>query len=310
MDVLLLRPMLASRWPILSAAAVALLLAVVAVHAAAGAPATPRWIVFSAHPNGSAGPLQLIRVQTNGAGLQQITTGGKPAIEPSFSPSGTKIVFARLGSGLFLMNPNGSGLKRLTSGARDIYPVFAPDGKRIAFLRPFKTNWRVHVVAASGGAVRRLPNAPPAGRPSWSADGKSLLIPSGGDLIQVHAQTGNVQRYAGLNLDIQSTQNATVSPDGRSIAYVGPRPSTGPEDCGEGPCPQYALYLARVPAPHRPRRLLNDTGAAGWSPDGKTLAFVARGELTLWTVASGARTTVATKPHVAVGDSPPAWQPR
>ena len=32
------------------------------------APAPERWIVFSAHPNGAAGPLQLIRVRVNGTG--------------------------------------------------------------------------------------------------------------------------------------------------------------------------------------------------------------------------------------------------
>jgi hypothetical protein len=84
----------------------------------------------------------------------------------------------------------------------------------------------------------------------------------------------------------------------------------GPGGLREGPCPQYALYLARVPAPHRARRIVNDTGAAGWSPDGKTLIYVHRGPLTLRNVATGKTTTIATGKHIAVGDSPPAWQPR
>ena len=83
------------------------------------------------------------------------------------------------------------------------------------------------------------------------------------------------------------------------VAYLGPRLSTGPEDCGEGPCPQYALYLARMPAPHRPRRIVNDAGPAGWSPDGKTLAYVHLNALTLRTVATGATRTIETGPHIA-----------
>lgn len=279
-------------------------------QAASGAPSPARWIVFSAHPNGATGPIQLIRVQTNGEGLRQITTGGKSATEPAFSPDGTRIAFARLGSGIFRMNLDGTGLRRVTSGVRDIYPVWSPDGKRIAFLRPFRAEWRLYVVSPTGAGERRLPQAPPAGRPTWTPNGKSILIPSAADLIQVDSMTGKIQKYFGLTLDIQTTQTATVSPDGRTIAYIGPRPSTGPEDCGEGRCPQYALYLARVPAPHRPRRIVNDTGAAGWSPDGKTLTFVHLKALTLRTVASGATRTISTAPHVAVGDSPPAWQPR
>ena len=125
------------------------------------------------------------------------------------------------------------------------------------------------------------------------------------------SQTGRIQKYYGLTLDIQTTQTATVSPDGNTVAYLGPRLSTGPEDCGEGPCPQYALYLARVPAPHRPRRIVNDTGAAGWSPDGKTLVYVHLGRVDAPDRRHRRRRGRSTpEPHVAVGDSPPAWQPR
>jgi len=299
------------RRPTLIASVLALVLIAAAVgHAATRAPAPQRWIVFSAHPNGGTGPLQLVRVRVDGTGLSQITTGAKSAIEPDFSPDGKRIVFARLGSGIFRMNVDGSGLRRLTSGARDIYPVWSRDGKKIAFLRPFKSGWRLFVMSPTGSDERRLPQAPPAGRPSWTGNSRSILIPSAADLVQVDAQTGRIQRYFGLTMDIQTSQNATVAPSSLMVAYLGPRLSTGPEDCGEGPCPQYGLYLARVPAPHRARRIVNDTGAAGWSPDGKTLIYVHRGPLTLRNVATGATTTIATGKHIAVGDSPPAWQPR
>ena len=302
--------MVSSRWPILVASVFVLATAAVAAQAATDAAAPARWIVFSAHPNGSTGALQLIRVQTNGQGLKQITTGSKSATQPAFSPDGRTLAFARLGSGIFRMTIDGTGLRRLTSGARDIYPVWSPDGKRIAFLRPFRAEWRLYVMSPNGAGLRRLPLAPPAGRPTWTANGKSILIPSAADIVRVDSRTGRIQKYYGLSLDIQTTQTATVSPNGLMVAYLGPRLSTGPEDCGEGPCPQYALYLARLPVPHRPRRIVNDSGAAGWSPDGKSLTYVHLDALTLRTVASGATTTVNTGPHVAVGDSPPAWQPR
>jgi Tol biopolymer transport system component len=306
--------MISSRLPIhrssVFALALALMVSAVAAHAASGASPGPRWIVFSAHPNGATGPIQLMRVQTNGQGLRQITTGSKPATEPAFSPDGKRIVFARLGSGIFRMNLDGTGLRRLTSGVRDVYPVWAPDGKRIAFLRPFRAAWRLYVMSTTGAGQRRLPEAPPAGRPTWTSNSKSMLIPSAADLIQVDSRTGRIQKYFGLTLDLQTSQNATVSSDGRMVAYIGHRLSTGPEDCGEGPCPQFALYTARLPVPHRARRVVNDTGAAGWSPDGKSLAYVHLGALTLRTLSTGATRTIATKPHVAAGDSPPAWQPR
>jgi Tol biopolymer transport system component len=302
--------MLLRRGSIQRACLCAVAVVAIAAQTAFSAPSPVRWIVFSAHPNGATAAAQLMRVRTDGQGLRQITTGRFPATEPAFSPDGKRIVFARLGSGIFRMNLDGTGLRRVTSGVRDIYPVWSPDGKRIAFLRPFRAAWRLYVVAPTGTGLRRLPQAPPAGRPTWTPTGKSILIPSAADIVQVDSLTGKIQKYFGLTLDIQTTQSATVSPDARSVAYVGPRPSTGPEDCGEGRCPQYALYLARVPAPHRPRRLVNDTGPAGWSPDGKTLAYVHLGALTFQTVATGATRTIETKPHIVTGDSPPAWQPR
>jgi dipeptidyl aminopeptidase/acylaminoacyl peptidase len=138
-------------------------LALAATQAASSASAPPRWIVFSAQPDGTA-LAQLFRVQTTGDGLQQITTGSKSATDPAFSPDGTRIVFSRLGSGIFRVNLDGTGLRRLTSGARDTYPVWSPDSKRIAFIRPYRTQWRVHVLSASGGAAAAASGAPAGGR--------------------------------------------------------------------------------------------------------------------------------------------------
>ena len=267
----------------------------------------PAWIVLSAHPNG-AEAAQLFRVQTTGEGLQQLTTGRLSALAPSIS-SNDRIAFSRLGAGIFSVNLDGTDLRRLTSGPRDSYPVWSPNGRRIAYLRPIRGAWRVHVMSATGSGKRRLPQAPPGGRTTWTADGKGLFMSSAADLIRIDSRTGRVLKYYGVRLDIVTSHTATVSPGGGLVAYVGPRISTGPEDCGEGPCPQFGLYLANVRAPHRPRRIVNDTGPAGWSPDGKTLVYVSRGALTLRPVASGQRTVVSTGPHVALGDAPPAWQP-
>jgi Tol biopolymer transport system component len=277
--------------------------------AAPGATAPPRWLVFTAHPNGGAG-IQLFRIRTTGTGLAQITAGRLPAVAPTFAPSGERVAFTRLGSGIFSVNVDGSGLRRLTSNGRDSYPAWSPDGKQIAFLRPYKAQWRVFTVPAGGGKARRLPQGPPAGRPSWAPDSKGILIPSAADLVKIDARTGRALKYYGMTLDVDTVQSVAVSPDNRRVAYVGPRRSTGPEDCGDGPCPQYGLYLANVPAPHRARRIVDDTGPAGWSPDGKSLVFVAKDLLTLRPVGGGAVETIGTDPHVPAGDSPPAWQPR
>jgi Tol biopolymer transport system component len=294
-----------TRWSIVCALAV---IGVVATQTAGGASGTG-WIVFSARPEGSGAP-QLFRIETTGDGIEQITKGKLPATAPEFSPSGNRIVFTRLGSGIFVMNLDGSALRRLTSGKRDTYPVWSRDGKRIAFVRPYRAEWRLYTMTTSGTKLRRLPDGPPAGRPTWASDGKAILTAAAGDLVKVDSRTGKVLIYYGMAIDIQTAQTATLSPNRKKVAWVGPRVSTGPDDCGEGPCPQYGLYLGNVPKPHAVRRIVNDTGPAGWSPDGKTLVFVSRGALTLYAIANKARTAILTGTHVATGDSPPAWQPR
>jgi tricorn protease-like protein len=291
-----------------AAAAVAL----VAAQAGSGAAAPAKWIVFSAHPNGdTTAPAQLFRVPSTGGTPEQITHGRLIATQPSFSPDGKTVVFQRLGSGLFRMSVDGSGVKRLTSAGRDAYPVFSHDGRRIAFIRLVGTDWRLYTMSATGKDARVLAHAPHgAGRPTWTADGKSIITPAAADLYRVDSRTGAIRQTYNILLDLQTSQTLTISPNFRTMAYVGQRVSTGPDDCGEGPCPQYGLYLASVPKPHKPRKILNDAGPAGWSSNGRTLAFIWRGSLTLRDVASGKRTLISPGEHIPTGDSSPAWQPK
>lgn len=283
---------------------VASLAALAIVTASQGA--APRWIVFSGE-QGVTVP-QLFRIDTSGGGLKQITTGALPAVSPDFAPNGKRIVFTRLGSGIFTVDLDGSGLRRLTSNGRDSYAVWSPDGKRIAFIRIVGASWRLFTMSSDGRQQHRLAAAPPAGRPSWTADGKSILIPSAGDLVRVDSTTGKIQKYYGMTLDVQTGQTIAVSPNGKQAAFVAPRRSTGPPDCGEGRCQQFGLYLANVPAPHRTRKLRNDTGAPGWSPDGSSIVYAAKGVLTVRNVRSGAERTISTGTTVVIGDAPPAWR--
>jgi Tol biopolymer transport system component len=279
-------------------------LGVAGAQSTAGASSAPRWIVFSALPGGVA-PAQLFRIDTSGAGMTQLTHAKNPSTEPAFSPDGKRIAFARAGSGIFVIKVDGSGTRRLTSGAHDLFPVWSPDGKLIAFTRRYKKDWYLNVMSPSGQGLRRLRFGPPAGRPSWTADGKSVFIPSRGSLEKIDARAGRSQKHGQFTIDVPNA--ASVSPDSRNVAFVAPRPSL--PGCGDVSCIVFALYLANVPRPHV-RKFVNDGGPAGWSADGKHLVFVYRGGLALWPLGSGARTMLSTGANVAQADAPPAWQPR
>ena len=194
----------------------------------------------------------------------------------------------------------------MTTAPRDQFPVWSPDGKQIAFLRIFKNVWRLYLMSPSGRAAHRLPLAPPSGRPSWTADSKSIFVPVQGALLKLDARAGRQLRRFSIPIDLGTSNATTVSPNSRRVAYIAPRPSL--PNCEDTSCAVYALYLADVPG--RSKRVTNDTGPVGWSPESARMAFVHRGALALWPVGTGAKTTIAVGTNVAAGDAPPAWQPR
>jgi Tol biopolymer transport system component len=296
-------------WRKVSIAGVALAIVLAASAATAGAAPAARWIVFSATSPGSI-TAQLFRIHPSGEGLKQLTTGSYSSLAPSFSADGKRIVFARTGVGILTVNLDGTGLHRLTKNGRDSYPTWSPDGKQVAFVRPFKEGWKLHVMSSSGAAERPLQKAPPSGRPTWTAAG--LMIPSGGDFLQIDPATGHVLKYYGAPVDaIWGMNSVALSPDRSTITYVGARsPEPGDMECGEGPCQRFALYKEQILAKNkRPQRVVKDGGPATFSPDGKQLAFVSNGGLTLWSLAAGTPTHVSTGDAYPTVSAPPAWQP-
>jgi hypothetical protein len=282
---------------------VASVLAAAAAHASG-----PALIVFSASESGKF-TTQLYAVQPTGDGLTQLTSSGANALDPAFSPSGARIAFVRFGYGVYTMNPDGKALKRLTTNGRDSYPAWSPDGKWIAFVRPFKTKWRVWIIPSKGGKQRLLARTPPAGRPSWTS--KGLLIPTGGDLIRVDTTKGRVLKYYGANIDaIWGLNSVSVAPGLSSLTYVGARdPVPGDMDCGDGPCQRFGLYLESLTAKRKvPHMIIKDAGAAGFSPDGKRLVFSAGGGLVIRSLATGELTSIATPNLTPAAGAPPTWR--
>jgi dipeptidyl aminopeptidase/acylaminoacyl peptidase len=279
-----------------------------ATAATASASAEGAWIVFSADPAAQSIE-QLFRIHPAGDGLQQITTGQYSSVAPAFSPNGKRIAFARIGVGILTMNVDGTGVRRLTTNGRDSFPAWSPDGAHVAFIRPYKVEWRVHTMASSGAAERRLPQAPPSGRPSWTPAG--LLIPSGGDLLRVDSTTGHVQKYYDAGIDaIWGLNSVTISPNRSLVAFVGARAAEpGDKECGEGPCQRFALYKENiVKKVKKPQRVTNDAGPAAFSPNGTQLVFVAHAGLTLWSLAGGTGTTIPTGDITPTVSAPPTWQ--
>ncbi|MDF2771950.1 MAG: hypothetical protein K0S86_1444 [Geminicoccaceae bacterium] len=124
------------------------------------------------------------------------------------------------GNAVHVMNPDGSGVARLTPYLSLSGPVWSPDRKRIAF-GDHETGM-IGVMNANGKNLRWLVKGD---FPSWSPDGRRIVfsrVPEDGgtaDLYVMNADgTGVVQL-----MDVQNiaTTDPSWSPDGKWIAFTG-----------------------------------------------------------------------------------------
>jgi len=183
-----------------------------------------RWIAFNAQ-NGNTSELRVIGV--DGSGERVIAS---PATMSAWSPDGTKIVFGSVvgatNAGLFVVNPDGSGLTRLLSADFEDppgnwlgYPAWSPDGKSIAFIRANNYMfWPIWVVNADGSSPRMLKGHDGnVTEPSWSPDGTMLAVGH----ISLRIGTMNADG-SGLQLYPPALAfDPDWSPDGRSLIFKG-----------------------------------------------------------------------------------------
>ena len=167
-------------------------------------------------------------VGSDGSGLRNLTlelaAGGSPgrgpASDPAWSPDGRKLAFvrlnARLGSPIYVVKADGSGLRRLTRGPTlDFEPTWSPDGRKLAFVSDRDGNSEVYVMNADGSGQRNLTRNPALDSdPAWSPDGRSIAFRSTRD--------GNPEIHI-MNADGSGQRNLTRSPSSEGRFAWSPR---------------------------------------------------------------------------------------
>ena len=138
------------------------------------------------HPSYDPTGQKIIYVGIAGKTVEQINADGSGHTtrfssatllrDPTFSPDGKKIAFARtVGTGnndeIFVKNLVDGSVKRLTtSAAIDIQPTWSPDGSKIAFARRLAGGaFQIYTMSANGGTPMRITHtSTDESSPSWS----------------------------------------------------------------------------------------------------------------------------------------------
>jgi TolB protein len=127
---------------------------------------------------------------------------------------------------IYVMNPDGSGLQRLTNHpGRDAEPYVSFDGTKIAFASDRDGNDEIYVMNVDGtGLVRLTTSAGRDGEPAWSRDGTKIAFASerDGD-SEIYVMNADGSGQVRLTSVAGRDGLPTWSPDGAQIAFTSER---------------------------------------------------------------------------------------
>jgi Tol biopolymer transport system component/DNA-binding winged helix-turn-helix (wHTH) protein len=245
---------------------------------------------------------------TRPAQPRRVGPAGWSAQTPVWSPDGHRLAVSRWRTAehydLWIVPLDGSPPTPVVESAEGKFdPAWSPDGTRLAYATvhglvvvDVETK-EVTGIASTDGKDRR---------PSWSKDGRSLVIDSERDgnaeiyLVSVAPLSGPPAQARRLTDATAADKDPVWSPDGAHIAFASNRDG------------RYELYVMRSDGSQLERLTRNDDNdeRPSWSPDGKKLAFMREHASVhdIYTIDLATRREQLLTPEPG-SDSEPAWSP-
>ena len=162
----------------------------------------------------------------DGRSPQAMLTSPYPILSPAWAPDGVRIAYVsfedRTSSAVFVQDrERGTREKVLEREGINGAPAFSPDGTRLAVALSFQGDLDIYTLELDTGALTRVTEGGSIDtEPAW-IDDDTLVFTSdrsgGPQLYEAPASGGRAKR---VTFDGSYNADATVSPDGRTLAFV------------------------------------------------------------------------------------------
>jgi len=218
--------------------------------------------------------------------LDRIYLGSRPTV----SPDGGQFVFEWC-DGLWAASTQGGVARALqTSSGKDVWPVYSPDGKRVAFQSDRDGGWKLFELTLASSAVRQLSFHSEGARPyGWTADGRAVVA----SVVRDSDGMGSAERIAlipaaarGAETILFDTYGSepSLSPDGTKLLFTREGDDLYRKRAHGAKASQIWLYDLRAKTFSCLVRRETESRTPLWTPDGKGFYYVSGegGTLNLW----------------------------
>jgi hypothetical protein len=231
---------------------------------------------------------EIYTINVDGSNLKRIADG----MDPVWSPGGAgeaRIAFARWRDprGVWVVNADGSGERRVFDWSETRYPSWSPGGDEIVFTRhtggrearefcfrgrcfpiPATSFWKLGIVNAANGAfVEPSATSDVSRTPDWSPDGTSIVY-DGDRGLRIQSVDG--KSFYDLTDDVKDT-NPVWSPGGEQVAFTHRQHD------------HWEIYVVDADGgnltrltdtPIKPNDEVGNSVSPAWSPSGDYIAFL------------------------------------
>jgi TolB protein len=119
----------------------------------------------------TTGAPDVYTIYANGQGVRNLTNNPADDIAPVFSPDGKSIAFTSNREAgqwrIYVMNADGTNVRRLTQGPMDVTPTWSPDGNWIGFASTRSGQFEIWMVDIHGGNLTQITKSG-GDHPSWT----------------------------------------------------------------------------------------------------------------------------------------------